>query len=141
MESKSKDNIMEALKTVGAGLIAVVFMIGWFILSLAIPVLIIALGIRLYNSWQEPEIKPVETVQTIQPQKNWADKYYADYMQSCAGEGFDQTCKCVFNYLTQNMSEQEFVQLSLLANTDENKAMRNTTFQNSLKYCTSQQEL
>lgn len=94
------------------------------VVSLAIPVLIIAGGIWVYNSLSEDEVAPQTTTQTtsyqtfddteVEHKSDYIGQEYESlFVDGCVGAGASQSqCQCAFNYLDDNMTNTEFIEFT-----------------------------
>ena len=109
---------MEIIKNIGGGILMVGIWLVSLVVSIAVPVLIIAWGIQLYESWQEPETTQTQSVprteSDYQPQ---ADKLSSAereaFMDGCANGDNNKYCVCIYNYLDETLTNEEFIDTAL----------------------------
>lgn len=103
------------MKNIFTGIGVVLVYIFAFIVSIAVPILIVALGISLYNSWQEPDTEPTLNTRTdYLPESDTLPKQdKQDFINGCSPDGQDMAyCNCAFNYLDSRLTNKEFVDMA-----------------------------
>ena len=91
--------IIQMLISAAAGItmfaLSIVMMVG-------VPVLIVALGVGLYNNWTGDEVPPAQTQQATQ-----RDEARQEFMDGCDDGTITEFCGCVWREITAVVSLEE----------------------------------